>query len=256
MTRSHSAMGKLQMSALHAGPTAFLKKLARRAAVNDAEAYQLLDLLGRERFHAAGERIVRPDVRAKASSLLIAGLAARTSGLESGAEAITQVALPGDFIDLASFLTRQTDQGVIALTDCCTRAFSHNALVVALEAEPRLARLLWLETVIQSSIQREWLFRMGRQDALGRLAHFLCEMRARLEAVGIGDSSLPLPLTQGQLGDVLGLTGVHVNRVIAGLRDRGLVAWREGQLTILNEPQLRRLAEFDPAYLRLGVELV
>ena len=256
MARPDTFTSEQRMTAPGAPQPAFREKLERRAAVSQAEASVLVDLLGPERFHAAGEPLVQPGVRATTSSLLVAGFAIRTSNMLSGAEAITQIAIPGDFVDLESFLTLQTDQGVAALTDCRVRSFDHQKLAAAIDAQPRLARLLWLESVVDAAIQREWLVRMGRQDALGRLAHFLCELQARLDVVGMDGERFPVPLTQGQLADVLGITAVHANRTISVLRGRGLIRWAEGHVEVLDRAALYDLAEFDPLYLRIGVARV
>ena len=93
---------------------------------------------------------------------------------------------------------------------------------------------------------------MGRRSAQARLAHLLCELFTRLEVVGSTEGqSFHLPLTQAILADVLGLSIVHVNRVLQRLRKDGLVTWRDDLVTIEDWPQLSALAEFDPTYLCL-----
>ncbi len=90
-------------------------------------------------------------------------------------------------------------------------------------------------------------------SALQRLAHLLCELHARLDAVGlVAQDSYALPMTQEDLGDVLGLSSVHMNRTLQALRDDGVVMFRERTLTILNLPRLRRIGQFCPGYLHLS----
>lgn len=92
----------------------------------------------------------------------------------------------------------------------------------------------------------------GQRSALERLAHLLCEVFTRLEVGGLNDGqAFLLPLTQAELGDTLGISLVHANRVVGELRARGIVRWRGEQVEILDWPALRDLAEFDPAYLEL-----
>lgn len=111
--------------------------------------------------------------------------------------------------------------------------------------------------MIDAAIHRQWLAVIGRRSGLGGLAHLLCELYLRLEVVGrVEDRSFRLPLTQSVLGDMLGLSTVHINRLVAELRAQGLVNWTSGQVEILDWPRLAAIAEFDPAYLRLQREPV
>jgi CRP-like cAMP-binding protein len=89
------------------------------------------------------------------------------------------------------------------------------------------------------------------------MAHLFCETHARLDAVElVKDGRFPFPLSQTELADMLGLSPVHVNRTLMGLRGAGLIEWRDKTLEIRDLGRLTRLAEFDPAYLRLWKEPV
>ena len=112
--------------------------------------------------------------------------------------------------------------------------------------------MFWLMTNIDAAIHREWVLSLGRRSALSRMAHLFCELRVRLGVVGMADEmGYDLPLTQTDLAECLGLTSVHVNRTLKELRERGLVEFRGGRVTILDLEGLERVAEFDPAYLYL-----
>jgi CRP-like cAMP-binding protein len=106
--------------------------------------------------------------------------------------------------------------------------------------------------LLDAALHREWIFRLGRLDAVGRVAHLLTEIYFRLAAVGrAGDMSFPLALTQQDLGEACGLTSVHVNRTLRRLREEGLADFSRGKVTIMDLPRLSRVAEFDPDYLYL-----
>ena len=80
---------------------------------------------------------------------------------------------------------------------------------------------------MDEGILREWLVNMGRKAADRQIAHMFCELLCRLEAVGMAnDDAFELPLTQIELADAVGLSSVHVNRVIQHLRDQDLIRWR------------------------------
>lgn len=93
---------------------------------------------------------------------------------------------------------------------------------------------------------------MGRREARPRLAHFLSEVLLRQRANGLASSgSFVFPLTQVALADILGLSPVHINRLIQGLRRDGLIERRGTRFEVLDWERLQVIADFDPAYLRL-----
>ena len=110
------------------------------------------------------------------------------------------------------------------------------------EQEPHLARLLWLSTLLDTAITREWVVGMGRLTSAQHLAHLICELYVRLKIIGHADRSFALPFTQSDLGDALGLSVVHVNRKLQELRGAGLVEWRDGRVKIKDFDRLAELA--------------
>ncbi len=118
------------------------------------------------------------------------------------------------------------------------------------QQQPRLVGVFWRDTLIDASIFREWMLGIGRRSAKTRVAHFFCEMVMRLRAVGLQQgNTVPLPLTQNEVGDALGLSTVHVNRTLQDLRGDGLVEWENGVLTVLDWERLTLVGEFEPTYL-------
>ena len=120
---------------------------------------------------------------------------------------------------------------------------------------PGLGGALWRDTLVDAAIFREWMIGIGRKTAFGRIAHLFCEMYLKLEAVGLaGDHRCELPITQIEIGDALGLSNVHVNRVLQELRAKGLITLRGRSLVITDWAALSEAGEFDPTYLHLEPE--
>ncbi|MNS55592.1 Anaerobic regulatory protein [compost metagenome] len=229
-----------------------ISKLERRDRLSQDEREVLEGALDVPVFHPSGSVIVEAGAWPDASSLLVSGLAARVSGLLQGARTVTQLSVAGDFLDLHSLVMKQIDHGVVAVSDCITATIPHGRLRDIAESFPHLGRMLLLEVAVDGAIQREWFHRLGRQDALARMAHLLCELDARLGIVGLSDEKgFSLALTQADFADCLGLTAVHVNRTLKELRRLGLVVWHDGRVVIEDRERLQELAEFDPTYLRL-----
>ena len=245
--------------------TTLVEKLSLRDQVAPDEIEALKDVLDPPREIRSGADIVKEHSHPLHSTLLISGFSARYSSLADGARQITELNVPGDFIDLHSLLMKQMDHGVVALTDCVVASAPHAKLIRLTERQPHLTRLLWLDTIIDAAIHRQWLVAMGRRSGLGHLAHLVCELYLRLQAVGqtTGKTSgkadgmrFNLPLTQATLGDALGLSTVHVSRLVTELRGEGVVNWSGRQVEILDWRRLAEIAEFDATYLRLQNEPV
>lgn len=237
--------------------TTLVEKLSLRDVVTPQEIDALQTILGPPREIKAGADIVLEHSRPLHSTLLISGFSARYTSLEDGSRQITEINISGDFIDLHSLLMKQMDHGVLALTDCVIAQAPHTALIDITERYPHLTRLLWLDTIIDAAIHRQWLVAMGRRSGLGHVAHLVCELYLRLQAAGqANDMAFDLPLTQAVLGDALGLSTVHVSRLITELRGEGVVNWSNGRVKILDWHKLAEIAEFDATYLRLQREPV
>lgn len=225
-------------------------KLNLRDKLSRDEQDILASVLEPERHHPAGVDIVAPGARPNHATLLISGFCGRYGILRGGRRVFSAVNLAGDFIDLFGFLIPQLDYGVVALTPCVTAAAPHSKLRRITENHPHLTRLLWLETALEGAVHREWLLGMG-QDAAGRLARFVCEIAARLEAAGlVTDETFELPLSQAQLSQILGMTAVHVSRTAKALRETGAVEWQGHRVRILDRERLMTAGQFDPSYLR------
>jgi CRP-like cAMP-binding protein len=112
--------------------------------------------------------------------------------------------------------------------------------------------MLWFSTLLDAAIHRERILSVGRRSALARIAHLLCELKVRLEVVGLASGGrYLLPVTQGDIADATGLTSVHVNRMLKQLRDQQLLTFRGGEVMIHEWDRLQRAAEFSSDYLYL-----
>lgn len=227
-------------------------KLKARDAMSEEEERVLRDAVLRVETVPSDKIVVRAGEELRISILLIDGLMARYKDLRNGQRQIMELHVPGDFLDLHSFLLKRLDHSVISLVPSRIALVPHERLAAITERHPHLARLLWLSTLIDAAIHREWLLSLGRRSAIARIAHFFCEMHARLGVVGLADrAGFPLKITQTDLAECLGLTSVHVNRTLRQLRETGLALFRDGRVEILDLAGLARTAEFDPAYLQI-----
>lgn len=184
------------------------------------------------------------------STYLIEGYICRYMDDRDGHRQLVAIHVPGDFVDLHAFPMKRLDHDIATLGPVKIGVYDHRGLLQLTERMPHLTRKLWFSTLLDAAMHREWIFRLGRLSADGRVAHFFCELFARLQLVGLVDGTrFQLPLTQLDLGEACGLTGVHVNRTLRTLREDGLLSFRSGEVEIIDYVRLSRRAEFDGDYL-------
>ncbi|MBB6468761.1 Crp/Fnr family transcriptional regulator [Aminobacter carboxidus] len=236
-------------------PHSLVLQLSKRDLITANEQQVLLNAFGRQLRFKAGAEIVADGSRPMTSLILSEGIVGRAKILANGTRQISALHVPGDFLDLHGFLLKTMAHGVVALTDCLISVVDHAVLKNITETAPHLSRMLWLNTLIDGSIHREWIVRMGRMSATAQVAHLVCEMFVRLEIVNrtVG-RTFTFPLSQIVLADILGLSTVHANRSIQELRRSGAITWQNSRIEISDWTMLVDIAEFDSTYLCLDFE--
>lgn len=176
---------------------------------------------------------------------VLSGWAFRYKSLSDGRRQIMNVILPGDLVGLQGELMAAPSHGVEALTDVRLCAFDRTALWEIFRNHAELGfDVTWL-AAHEERLLDEALLSVGRRSALERIAMVLVHLYRRATAVGLEqDGSVPFPLTQTHLADLMGLSPVHVNRTIQALRKRQLIRLNEGRLAIGDVTALRRVAEY------------
>lgn len=236
---------------MHAiGESALTRKLSAFVSLSEDELAALERLHQRRRSFVAGRDLVHQGQSEQAAYILSAGWVCSYKILPDGSRQIVDFQIPGDFLGLRSVLLQTSDHSFEPIVDIQAAEVFASDLLTAFAQTPRLATaILWAASRDEAMVV-EHLVGLGRRPADVRMAHFLLELASRLALVGLGSKAgYACPLTQYHLADALGLSSVHVNRVLRLLRENGLVTFRDGQVTFDDHDRLVELAEFDPAYL-------
>ena len=229
-----------------------MRKFERRAHLEQDDREALLNLPYRILRAEAGRYIVREGSMTDHSAIIISGLCYRHKFTAEGARQIVSIHVPGDFVDLEGSLLHVADHNVQALTRSEFALVPADKVRALVDGHPRIARAMWVDTLIDGSIFREWVMNIGRRDARERLAHLFCEFARRLEVAGLGSTSgYELPMTQEQLADATGLTAVHVNRTLKAMDAEGLIKREKRFVLIPDWERLRDVAGFSELYLHL-----
>ncbi|SNR41164.1 cAMP-binding domain of CRP or a regulatory subunit of cAMP-dependent protein kinases [Paracoccus sediminis] len=232
----------------------FVRYLQRRDVLAPQDLARLRALTTQHAHYAAGEVIVPAGSSPSRSCMMLRGLSARSNQLVGRPDdrVITALHVPGDFVDLHAFALAKLDHSIVAVGPVEVEFIDHAELTEITENFSHLTRLLWMATLIDAAIHRQWLVAAASLRSSAHLAHLLCEIYTRLNAVGAAsDGQFQLPLLQRELADILGYSPIHVNRAVRDLRDRGLIRWSGSDITILDWRGLTLLARFDPFYLDL-----
>lgn len=229
-----------------------VRKLLNTHPLSNEDRVAILSLPRSLRQLENGQYIVREGDVPTHCCLVVTGFAVRHKIMGDGARQIVNVHVAGDMVDLQNSLLTVADHNVQALTTMKAAFIPRDAIMELAFRCPSVGKALWLETLIEGSISREWIGNVGRRDAVTRVAHLLCEFAYRLDAVGIGSAcNYELPMTQEQLADTVGLTSVHVNRTLKGLEASGLITRSRRSVVIDDLARLAGVGDFRSTYLHL-----
>lgn len=229
---------------------ALTRKLERVADLTEAEREVLQSLCHRPRSVPAGEDILSVGDTPEHLHLVVEGWAIRYNILPNGTRQITAYLIPGDFCDLHVLVLQQMDHSIAALGPAKIAYIPKAKVNMLTQQMPELLQALWWATLVDEGVLRAWIVNLGRRSAFKRAGHLMCEMYERMNNVGlVHGKTFSLPLTQSEIADTLGLTPVHISRVIGRLRKEGLIDLRKKQLLIPDIDRLKAISGFDARYL-------
>ena len=227
-----------------------IRKLERLNRLDEEDREAIRGLPYRIMTETAQTHLVREGDDVTHCCLLLHGYACRNKMTRKGGRQIVSFHMAGDILDVQHLLLSRADHNVQAITDVITACIPRNALKAVASARPAIAEALWRDSLIDASVFREWVLNVGRRDAKSRIAHMLCEFATRCEAAGLGSAErFHVPMTQEQIADATGLTGVHVNRMLRELTDEGIIARDRRDLSIVDWPRMKAVADFSRDYL-------
>ncbi len=220
-------------------------KLQSFMELSEREAGCLAELQSSPIRVKAGKELVHEGQTGHLAYILQAGWACSFKLLPDGGRQIIAFPLPGDCVGLRSVLLRTSDHSFSALTDVVVSSVEASRMMQIFNEFPRLgAAILWAASRDEAMVV-EHLVSIGRRSAIERTAHFFLELNERLRLVGLAnDQEFACPLNQYVLADALGLSAIHVNRVLRQLRESNLMTLKDRKVVIQNMGKLKVLAGF------------
>ena len=228
----------------------FIDKLSGLSTLGTGEIGVLEELTSRVRKFQPKQDLIREGDEPGPVFVILEGWACRYKILPDGTRQIMAFLMPGDACDLHMNMLAVMDHSIQAITAATVVTIARHEMDRAMTEHPLIARAMYSAQLIDESILRSWIVSLGRRTSIQRVAHLMCELYLRLRASGLNTGSkFALPLSQIILADALGLTSVHINRVLKELRLAGAMTLSRGSVTIIDPGKLVRIAGFDENYL-------
>lgn len=233
----------------------FLDRLTRRSVLTNEEQQAILGLPSHAEQMRSNRDFVRLGEKVDHASLIVAGMVGRFEQTCDGARQITAIHIPGDMADLHSVVQPTTTSALQALAVSTVLKIPHGAIRAIAARYPAVAEALWRDCMVDATVLAEWVVNVGRRNARMRIAHVFCEVATRLGiAPAKGDIVFQFPMTQSQLADATGLTPVHVNRTMMGLRRDEILTVRGQTAWIHDWKALAEAGDFEADYLQMDIK--
>lgn len=228
----------------------FVNKLQRFGGLSDKAAAALIVATATVRRYSSRWDLIREGDRPGPVFVVLDGWACRYKILPNGSRQVLAYLMPGDSCDLHVGLLAEMDHGIQTITPATVATIGRAQMDELIDAHPAIGKAMYMAQLIDEGTMRAWITSMGRRSSVERVAHLMCELYLRARNVGVTtDATFTLPLSQVLLADSLGMTPVHLNRVLKELRLAGAMTLRRGSLMITDPGKLVRIAGFDENYL-------
>lgn len=230
-----------------------VQKLLYRADLNAEDRTAILELPFTLKLMERAQFIVRERELATHSCVMLSGYSIRSKLMATGARQIVAIHMKGEVVDLQNSMLKVADHSVQMLTAGTVAMIPREEIIRLTLERPTIGHAMWIDTLVDASIFREWVANVGRRDARTRVSHLLCEFSLRLKVAGLGEEThYELPMTQEQLADATGLTSVHVNRTLKALEREGLIERSNPRSIHIGDwRKLAEVGDFDSNYLHL-----
>lgn len=190
-----------------------------------------------------GQHLVFPDDRMQAVFRVEAGWLARYTRLPSGERQITSLYLPGDFCESQWLIAPVSAEWIMALSNVVVGSIRLEKVVGEGAVDPATSRKILADLIAYLARQSALVAAIGRKSGIERISALLRDLCDRSAVAPAPRWSGAMPLTQSDLADIVGLTPIHVNRILKELREHGAIEVGRGAITVLDADKLRAIAD-------------
>jgi CRP-like cAMP-binding protein len=236
------------------GASALLRRLMALQHLSETEQRLVPLALSKTEHVTRGANVVAEGDVLDGPGVILQGWACRQRVLSDGRRAILGVLMPGDGVGLHGEARRPSGCSVLALTPLVVADASPLLRAAVSGGSPGILRGLAALRAVEEDLQMDHALRLGALSAHERVAHMLLELEQRCRMAGLGSGgAFPLPLTQEHLRDALGMSAVHLNRVLGRLRREGMLELRGGFASLPRPAALAEVCEYEFSRFRIGL---
>lgn len=228
----------------------FMAKLSRFGSLDQSDLAHLAAVTSHPRSVPQRHDLIREGDRPGPVFVMLEGWACRYKILPSGTRQVLAFLMPGDTCDHRVGLLAEMDHSIQTITPALVATIAREDMDALMDHNQRIAKAVYIAQLVDEGTLRAWITSMGRRTSIERVAHLMCELYLRARNIGLtSETELTLPLSQLLLADSLGMTAVHLNRVLKELRQSGAMTLQRGSLLITDAAKLVQIAGFDENYL-------
>jgi len=227
-----------------------IRRLRVNSRLSDDDVAALRSLRVQVKEFPEEALVVREGERATHCCVILRGFAYRAKVAENGKRQILSFHPAGDMPDLQGLYLDRMDHDLVTLSRAHIGFIEHRAIHQLIQVRPSIVQALWRETLVDAAVFREWIVSLGTRTAAGRMAHLIAELRQRLTAIGLAaEDEFEFPITQSRLAEALGLSAVHVNRVLQSFRAAGVLDIQKNMVKLSDIEKLVEIGGFNDTYL-------
>lgn len=217
---------------LKIAPTAFVNRICRHILLTDAERDALSRLEGASVLRTKRECVFAKDRPDDRIAIVRSGWAVSRVRSDGNLTTITQIYMAGDIIGMSDLGFGRPPHDTTMQTDGTVHLLSRRTLHKFAAQHPRVFAVLLSLASLDATATNDRLHAITRYTAEDRLMHFLLTIKSKSDQIcDHASDRFPLPLSQKEIGDTLGLTDIYVNRLLRGLQ-------KADHLTV-NRPNIR-----------------
>lgn len=233
----------------------FIDKLRHYTDLTEAEVTALTRVTSTSRKVSTKTDLIREGDRPGPVFVMLEGWAMRYKVLPNGSRQIMAFLMPGDACDLHIGLLAEMDHSIQTITGARVATISRVQMDELLDHHRGIARAMYIAQLADAGTLRAWIVSMGRRSSVERVAHLICELFVRAHWTDMTAADFEVPFSQIVLADALGMTPVHINRMLRDLRNRDIISLRRGSISVINPSALASVAGFDENYLHRRLRL-
>ena len=221
------------------------ERLGHYVRLSPGEQEWLAQLEDHARQFRRGTVIIRENERPRELYIVRSGWLHSSTLLGNGSRQILRFLFQGDMLGLSLLAFSDSSDTVTAVTDVTLCPFTREKLAALIGEHPRIGALMFGLSVADGASLSDRLASIGRTSARARVGSLICEIFARMRRLGAAtENGIHLPLTQEDIGDATGLTAVHVNRMMRGLVQDGIIERNGSHIRLVDENRLTDEANF------------